>query len=71
MRTIEPVGRLSSVPPAHPTSLPSGLSRPSQSGSFYELLQDAASAYRKPSGPARISHRPTVNRRIGHIGFSR
>ena len=71
MRAIEPMGRLSSVPPAHPTSLPSGLLRQSQSGSFYELLQDAALAYRKPSGPTQISHRPTASRRIGQVGFSR
>lgn len=71
MRTIEPMGRTSSVPPAHPTSLPSGLLRQGQSGSFYELLQNAASVYRKPSGPAQIGHRLVENRRVGYVGFSR
>ncbi|MBF0401568.1 MAG: hypothetical protein HQL90_12490 [Magnetococcales bacterium] len=71
MRAIEPMGYLTSVPPAHPTALPGSLLRQRPSGSFYELLQAASAAYRKPAGPVRVARRPSDKRGIGQVGFSR
>ncbi len=71
MRTIEPVGDLFPVPPAHPGSAPGGSLRRGKAGSFYDFLQDAALAYRRCPTPCRgrIAPRLPDKRKNGRSGL--
>lgn len=53
MRVIEPVGRLSSVPPSQ-RSLASAGSACGQTGAFHHMLQSAVSTGRVPQGVLRV-----------------
>ena len=55
MRRIEPLGKLNTIPPSHQSTVPNALIQDSQPDSFYDLLQDAATGYRR--SPSRFGGR--------------
>ncbi|MBF0185137.1 MAG: hypothetical protein HQM06_12220 [Magnetococcales bacterium] len=50
MRRIEPMGRMSAVPPTHQGTVSNALLPKNQADCFYDLLQDAASACHRTPG---------------------
>ena len=68
MRTIEPMGRLSSVPPAHPAMTAGSLLKQRSSDSFQDLLQDASSRYRRTGPPLAQTAQFSPKKRRDYLG---